>query len=132
MTFQFQILNSAHGPRFTPTVLKEARKVFKEVRMGLLYCDEELDPFKVPSFDAIEELIFFLALVGDDEFFKKEVDALEFYEGKKPQLGFALRGDREMWLSEEGKKHLGAHKIFAFTPLSYVKKHIGLFLKAEK
>lgn len=68
MTFQIQLLTAAKAKRFTAPVLKEARKVFKEIRMAMLDPDPEQDPFRVPQFDKVEELIFFLGMVGDDEY----------------------------------------------------------------
>ena len=128
MTFQFQLLTSSVAKRFTPVLLKEARKVFKDIRMALLEPDPELDPFRVPSFDSAEELAFFLAMVGDDEWMKKAVDVFEFVETGRHFMGLALRKDREMWLSEEGRTHLNASAIRAFTPLSYVRVQLKAYL----
>lgn len=130
MTFQFQLLTSSAAKRFTPELLKEARKVFKEIRMALLEPDPEQDPFRVPSFDSAEELVFFLAMVGDDEWMKKAVDLFEFIEKGRHFIGLALRKDREMWLGEEGRTHLNASAIQAFTPSAYVKKQVNAYLGA--
>lgn len=124
MTFQIQLLSSAQSKRFTAPVLKEARKVFKEIRMAMLEPDPEQDPFRVPQFDKVEELVFFLAMVGDDEWMRAHVDVFEFVEDGKHFIGFGLRKDRKMWLSEEGRTHLGASEIRAFTPLVYVRKQL--------
>ncbi|MEK9159434.1 MAG: hypothetical protein AAB383_01760 [Patescibacteria group bacterium] len=129
MTFQFQLLTSLVAKRFTPALLKEARKVFKQIRMALVEADPELDPFRVPSFDTAEELVFFLAMVGDDEWIKKAVDVFEFVEKGRHFIGLGLRRDREMWLGEEGRTHLNASAIQAFTPLVYVKKQVAAYLK---
>ena len=130
MTFQFKLLTSPAAKKFTPPLLKEARKVFKDIRMALVEHDPELDPFRVPSFDSAEELIFFLAMVGDDEWMKKEVDVFEFIETGRHFIGLGLRRDREMWISEEGQSHLNASAIQAFTPLVYVKKQVSAYLAA--
>lgn len=129
MTFQFQLLTSSAAKRFTPELLKEARKVFKDIRMALLVPDPEQDPFRVPSFDSAEELVFFLAMVGDDEWIKKSVDVFEFIEKGRHFIGLGLRKDREMWLSEEGRMHLNASAIQAFTPLAYVKRQVSAYLE---
>lgn len=121
MTFQFHLLQSKDSNKFTPQVLAEARRVFKEIRMALLYADPELDPFKIPQFNALAELQFFLALVGDDEWMLKHVDIMELTDPTGAYLGLTLRVDRKMWLSEEGKKHLNASTLKAFTPLRYVR-----------
>jgi len=128
MTFQFQLLTSPIAKRLTPALLKEARKVFKDVRMALIEHDPELDPFRVPSFDSAEELAFFLAMVGDDEWMRKEVDVFEFVETGRHFIGLGLRKDRQMWLSEEGRTHLNASAIRAFTPLSYVRIQLKAYL----
>ena len=129
MTFQFQLLTSSVAKKFTPSLLREARKVFKDIRMALVEPDPEQDPFRVPSFDTAEELIFFLAMVGDDVWMKKAVDVFEFIEKGRHFMGLALRKDREMWLSEEGRTHLNASAIQAFTPLVYVKRQVAAYLK---
>ncbi len=103
--------------------------VFKEIRMSLMNPDPELDPFKIPAFDTLEELLFFLALLGDDEWFRKECDIMEFRDSEGDHLGLTLRRNRKMWTSSEGMTHLGATHIKAFTPLSYVKKQINNYLK---
>lgn len=128
MTFQIQLLTAAKAKRFTAPVLKEARKVFKEIRMAMLDPDPEQDPFRVPQFDKVEELIFFLGMVGDDEWIKANVDIFEFVEAGNRIIGFGLRKDRKMWLSEEGRIHLGTNEIRAFTPLTYVKKQLAAYL----
>lgn len=128
MTFQFQLLTSSIAKRLTPALLKESRKVFKDIRMALIEHDPELDPFRVPSFDSAEELAFFLAMVGDDEWMKSHVDVFEFVETGRHFIGLGLRKDREMWLSEEGRAHLNASAIQAFTPLSYVRIQLKQFL----
>lgn len=131
MTFQFQLLQSSKAPLFTDFVLKEAREVFKEIRMSLIHPDPELDPFKIPQFETVEELVFFLALVGDDEWLRKEADIIEFRDLEGDHLGITLRRDRKMWLSEEGRGHLTAVEMRAFTPLVYVRKQIKAFLTTK-
>ncbi len=132
MTFQFQLLQSSRADQFTERVLKEARNVFKEIRVSMMNPDPELDPFKIPAFNELEELVFFLALVGDDEWFRKECDIMEFHDDDGDHLGLTLRRDRKMWLSEEGMRHLTATRIKAFTPLSYVRKQMDIYLKKRR
>ena len=129
MTFQLQILTSSHAERFPPAILKEARKIFKEIRMAMLEADSDQDPFRVPQSDKVEELVFFLAMVGDDEWMRDHVDVFEFVEAAKHFIGFGLRKDRAMRLGEEGMAHLGASEIRAFTPLNYVKAQIEMYFR---
>ncbi len=93
----------------------------------MLESDLEQDPFRVPQFDQVEELVFFLAMVGDDEWMRGHVDVFEFVEDGKHFIGFGLRKDRKMWLGEEGRTHLGASEIRVFTPLVYVKKQLASY-----
>lgn len=129
MTFQIQILTSAQSKRFTAPVLKEARKIFKEIRMAMMEPDPEQDPFRVPQSDIVEELVFFLAMVGDDEWMRDHVDVFEFVEEGKPFIGFGLRKHRKMWLGKEGMAHLGASEIRAFTSLTYVEAQIKMYFR---
>jgi hypothetical protein len=124
MTFQFHLLQSKDSKQFTPQVLKEARRVFKDIRLFLMFPDPEVDPFRIPQFDSLEELKFFLALVGDDEWFIKYADIMELKDSTGNYLGFTLRKDRKMWLSKEGRAHLKATELQAFTPLTYLKRQL--------
>lgn len=128
MSFQIQILTSAQAPAFTAPVLREARKVFKEIRMALLMPAPDQYPFRVPQFDTLEELVFFLAMLGDDDTLRKQVDVFEFIEGGMPFIGLGLHKDRSMWLSDEGKMHLNASSIKASSSLTYVKRQLKAYL----
>lgn len=118
--FQFQLLQGKKGGVFTAARLKEARKVFKEIREFLLHPDPEVEPLRIPYFDFPEEWIFFLALVGDDSELVEAAVFVQYPQKGISVVGLGLKVDEWMWLSEDGHRHLGADDL---------KEAVGRWLK---
>lgn len=107
--------------------LKQARKIFKEVREFLLHPDPEIQPLRIPVFDYTEEYFFFLALMGDDKELSEKAIFVRYQEGEGSVIGVALKVDEKMWLGPDGQKHLKS-PVMTFDVESYVQLAIEDFL----
>jgi len=127
--FQFQLLQGEKAGLFTARHLKEARKVFREIREFLLEPDPELEPLRIPYFDFPEEWIFFLALVGDDPELRKVAVFVQYVEKGITVVGLGLKRDEKMWVSAEGKKHLETEDVKTFGVGKYVERAVKGWLE---
>lgn len=126
--FTDQILSSPNAESFNESVIRAAERVYRTIVAEMKEADIELDPFKIPQFEATEEWIFFLALLTEDKWVIKNAVFIEFRCQGSDYFGLALKRDEESWLSEDGLKHLNASSTKSHEVLEYAKMSIKDFL----